>query len=218
MRFVIFILIIHFFPLLLKAQKPDGIYKSGNEYIRFNNDTAIFFFETGGCITYQFEANGKFSLVNNHLIIQPLFETPEDITKTKRLTTDSMFIEVTTIDKSELEPSLILYNDKKKPIFGKKLPLNKQDYLPGKYLDQADSLKIESINYIPVALKIDKNYSYKIVLQKGKIKSDYERFLKSNEGGLKIKMKKNKISILRPELSCKGSKHVWQTFTAVIAE
>jgi hypothetical protein len=172
-----------------------------------------FRFETGGCLVDEYEAMGKFDIHKNHLIIHPFIANPLDcVTKTIRKSIDSLCIEVLTVDNNPVSPSLIIYNDKKKAIFGGIIGSNGKMYLTKKYVDFTDSIRIADIGYSPVAIKIDKDYDYKIVLQKRYGKAQYEAFLNSNGGGLKFRIRKNRILIYRPELSCSDSYHFWQSF------
>ena len=112
-----------------QGQILHGTFKSGNEYLRFSNDTAFFRFLYGGGIYSEYKGSGKYHIENNRLIIEPIVENPrEKIIKTNRENKESFFINVIMPDTSVNSVSLIVYDKKQKVILGQIIESGKKSF------------------------------------------------------------------------------------------
>jgi hypothetical protein len=212
-NFISLVIIASLFQITAIGQKVNGTYKCGSEFLRFHKDTVTFSFAEGVCIVSTYEASGQYFIKNNHLLIKPFIDTFEErIVKTKRQYNDSILFEFLSNNNDSIYPSVIFYNIKKESIRGVIIGRTQKSYLTGKLLELTDSINIGYAGYIPVGFKLKKDFDYKIFLQEGKVKSDYEYILNSKKNGFKIKIKPDRILLKRRNNSCKLNSFYWQTF------
>lgn len=195
-----------------EGQRLNGTFRSRSEYIRFSNDTAFFQLLYGGGIHSIYKASGVYYVAKNHLVIKPhIDQPPERIVKKNRVSQDSFFIIGIVQDTSIKHLTLILYDKNKKVLLGQIIQAGRKIYLSGRNMS-ADSVRLLSGGCIPIGIKIDQQFDYEFFLQTGTPTEEYEEVLNTKNGGFKVSISENKITLYRPALYAGRRKEYRQTF------
>lgn len=182
--------------LSLSAQVLKGEYRNGTEVIKFDNNRVSYTFKQSCCIVYEYKGIGKWCVEEDRLIIEPGFsDTTNTITKPS-VSKDTLFIDVSTNDTSQIIVLSVIFFRQKKVLWGF-APNYGRISVSRKSISSVDSVTISMLGYQSANFKLEPAKDYQVIMAKGFEPSVISAFLRFKDGGMPYKIRNNKLLIKR---------------------